>query len=83
MSGGALASRRGAQPNMMASPPTDFTTQASLQLLVWFNDGVNGFAMLNPPQNLTPTQFDDLGEPHLFQLRFSRFLQNLCSKFHF
>jgi hypothetical protein len=27
--------------------------QQNLQLLIWFNDGVNGFSALNPPQRLT------------------------------
>ena len=32
-------------------------TQPNLQLRIWFNDGVNGFAALSPVQNLTPTPY--------------------------
>lgn len=32
-------------------------SQPGLQLRIWFNDGVNGFAALNPAQNLTPTPY--------------------------
>ncbi len=31
--------------------------QSGLQLLIWFNDGVNGFATLTPAQTLTPTPY--------------------------
>ncbi|HTV39900.1 MAG TPA: tail fiber domain-containing protein [Candidatus Sulfotelmatobacter sp.] len=40
--------------NMTAIPASIFNTQTNLQLMIWFNDGVNGFALLNPPQSLTP-----------------------------
>lgn len=30
---------------------------SNLQLQIWFSDGVNGFAALNPPQSLTTTPF--------------------------
>ncbi|MGA2246084.1 MAG: FG-GAP-like repeat-containing protein [Verrucomicrobiota bacterium] len=43
--------------NMTAIPLAVFTAQPGLQLLIWFNDGVNGFAALNPPQDLTPTPY--------------------------
>jgi hypothetical protein len=32
-------------------------TQPNLQLQIWFNDGMNGFAALSPVQNLTPTPY--------------------------
>ncbi|MDE3066311.1 MAG: tail fiber domain-containing protein [Verrucomicrobiota bacterium] len=48
--------------NMRAIPVSVFTTQPHLQLLIWFNDGVNGFAALNPPQNLTPAPYAILAE---------------------
>jgi len=32
-------------------------TQPNLQVRIWFNDGVSGFAALNPVQNLTPTPY--------------------------
>ena len=41
----------------MASLDASVFTQPKLQLRVWFNDGVNGFAALNPPQDLTPTPY--------------------------
>jgi hypothetical protein len=31
--------------------------QPNLQLRIWFNDGVNGWAALNPVQNLTPAPY--------------------------
>jgi trimeric autotransporter adhesin len=43
--------------NMTAIPVSVFTEAASLQLLIWFNDGVNGFAALSPVQNLTPAPY--------------------------
>jgi hypothetical protein len=43
--------------NMTAIPMVVFTAQPGLQLLIWFNDGLNGFAALNPPQDLTPTPY--------------------------
>ena len=43
-------------PNMSAIN-ADLFNQANLQLLVWFNDGVNGFAALSPAQNLTPVPY--------------------------
>jgi hypothetical protein len=42
--------------NMTAIDASLFT-QPDLQLRIWFNDGVNGFAALNPLQNLTPTPY--------------------------
>jgi trimeric autotransporter adhesin len=43
--------------NMMAIPASVFTEQSNLQLRIWFNDGVNGFAALSPVQNLTPMPY--------------------------
>jgi formylglycine-generating enzyme len=43
--------------NMTAIPLSVFTTQTSLQLQIWFSDGVNGFAALSPAQSLTPTPY--------------------------
>ncbi len=45
-----------ALPNMAALPAFVFA-QLNLQLRIWFNDGVNGFGALNPPQNLTPSPY--------------------------
>jgi hypothetical protein len=42
--------------NMMAINASLFS-QPNLQLRIWFNDGVNGFAALSPLQNLTPTPY--------------------------
>ena len=42
--------------NMAAIDMAVFS-QRKLQLRIWFNDGVNGFAALNPPQELTPTPY--------------------------
>ena len=42
--------------NMTAMNASIFT-QPDLQLRIWFNDGVNGFAALNPPQRLTPAPY--------------------------
>ena len=42
--------------NMTAVPAALFT-QPNLQLQIWFNDGVNGFAALNPVQNLTAAPY--------------------------
>jgi len=44
------------QPNMTAIAASLFT-QPNLQLRIWFNDGVSGFAALNPAQNLTPAPY--------------------------
>jgi hypothetical protein len=44
------------QPNMGAIPASLFF-ETNLQLRIWFNDGVNGFAPLNPPQNLTAAPY--------------------------
>jgi len=44
------------QPGMAAIPSSLFT-QPDLQLRIWFNNGVSGFAVLNPPQNLTPAPY--------------------------
>jgi hypothetical protein len=43
--------------NMTAIPATIFAAQPSLQLRIWFNDGVNGFAALSPVQSLTPAPY--------------------------
>lgn len=43
-------------PNM-AAINVDLFSQPGLQLLIWFNDGVNGFAALNPAQNLTTVPY--------------------------
>jgi formylglycine-generating enzyme required for sulfatase activity len=42
--------------NMTAVSASLFT-QPNLQLRIWFNDGVNGFAALSPVQNLTPAPY--------------------------
>jgi hypothetical protein len=42
--------------NMTALPPEVFA-QPDLQLRLWFNDGVNGFAALDPAQPLTATPY--------------------------
>lgn len=41
----------------MASLPASVFLQPKLQLRIWFSDGVNPFAALNPPQELTPTPY--------------------------
>ena len=46
-----------ALPNMTAIPASIFSMEPNLQLIIWFSDGVNGFAMLNPPQLLTPVPY--------------------------
>jgi hypothetical protein len=43
-------------PNMLSIGAALFN-QPNLQLRIWFNDGVNGFAALSPVQNLTPTPY--------------------------
>jgi hypothetical protein len=43
-------------PNMAAISAALFN-QPNLQLLIWFNDGVKGFAALSPAQNLTPAPY--------------------------
>lgn len=43
-------------PNMNTLDAALFQ-QAKLQLRIWFNDGVNGFAALDPAQPLTPTPY--------------------------
>jgi hypothetical protein len=48
--------------NMTAIPAAIFSTKTNLQLLIWFNDGVNGFAALNPAQNLTPAPYSIFAE---------------------
>ncbi|HPY31103.1 MAG TPA: tail fiber domain-containing protein [Verrucomicrobiota bacterium] len=45
-----------ALPNMGALNAALFA-QPDLQLRIWFNDGANGFAVLEPAQNLTPTPY--------------------------
>lgn len=41
----------------MTALPTSLFVQPNLQLRIWFNDGVNGFAVLSPLQNLTPAPY--------------------------
>jgi hypothetical protein len=41
----------------MTSINTSLFTQPNLQLRIWFNDGVNGWAALSPVQNLTPAPY--------------------------
>jgi hypothetical protein len=41
----------------MAYLDASLFTQPGLQLRIWFNDGVNGFAALSPVQNLTPAPY--------------------------
>jgi formylglycine-generating enzyme required for sulfatase activity len=41
----------------MTAIDTSVFTQPNLQLRIWFNDGVNGFAVLSPVQNLTPAPY--------------------------
>ena len=41
----------------MTAIPAPFFGQPNLQLRIWFNDGVNGFAALSPLQNLTPAPY--------------------------
>jgi len=41
----------------MASLDASIFLQPKLQLRIWFSDGVNPFAALNPPQDLTPTPY--------------------------
>jgi trimeric autotransporter adhesin len=41
----------------MAAIDSSLFMQPNLQLRIWFNDGVNGFAALNPVQNLTPAPY--------------------------
>ncbi|HEY3913862.1 MAG TPA: tail fiber domain-containing protein [Verrucomicrobiae bacterium] len=43
--------------NMTAIPAAIFTSQSNLQLLIWFNDGVNGFADLMPAQSVTSAPY--------------------------
>lgn len=42
--------------NMTAIPVSTFAIP-NLQLLIWFNDGASGFAVLAPGQNLTPAPY--------------------------
>lgn len=42
--------------NMVGMENTLFT-RFGLQLRIWFNDGLNGFAALDPAQSLTPTPY--------------------------
>ncbi|HUA65817.1 MAG TPA: tail fiber domain-containing protein [Alphaproteobacteria bacterium] len=51
-----------ALPNMTAIPASIFNTEPNLQLIIWFNDGTSGFAMLNPPQSLTPVPYAAFAE---------------------
>jgi hypothetical protein len=41
----------------MAPINASLFTQSNLQLQIWFNDGVNGWAALSPVQNLTPAPY--------------------------
>lgn len=41
----------------MSAMNASLFTQPDLQLLVWFNDGINGFAALAPPVNVTPVPY--------------------------
>ena len=41
----------------MAAINAGLFMQPNLQLRIWFSDGVNGFAALDPAQNLTPTPY--------------------------
>ncbi|HEY1719132.1 MAG TPA: hypothetical protein VGH42_12670 [Verrucomicrobiae bacterium] len=41
----------------MTAIDTSLFAQPDLKLRIWFNDGVNGFAALDPPQNLTPAPY--------------------------
>jgi len=41
----------------MAGILASLFTQPNLQLRIWFSDGVTGFALLSPVQNLTPTPY--------------------------
>jgi hypothetical protein len=43
--------------NMTGIPQNLFAQQTGLQLQIWFSDGINGFAMLSPLQNLTPVPY--------------------------
>jgi hypothetical protein len=41
----------------MAAMDASLFTRPNLQLRLWFNDGTNGFAVLDPAQSLTPTPY--------------------------
>jgi len=41
----------------MAAMSAALFAQPNLQLRIWFNDGVSGFAVLNPVQDLTPSPY--------------------------
>ncbi|MGH7979160.1 MAG: hypothetical protein ACREE6_07270, partial [Limisphaerales bacterium] len=41
----------------MAAIESSLFAQPNLRLRIWFNDGANGFAALDPAQNLTPTPY--------------------------
>lgn len=41
----------------MAAIDASLFSQPDLQLRIWFNDGANGFAALDPAQNLTPAPY--------------------------
>jgi hypothetical protein len=41
----------------MAAMDASLFTRPNLQLRLWFNDGANGFAALDPAQSLTPTPY--------------------------
>jgi Chaperone of endosialidase len=45
------------QPNMTDISAALFSQEPNLRLRIWFSDGVNGFAAISPPQNLTPAPY--------------------------
>jgi hypothetical protein len=45
--------------NMTAIPEGVLSGATNLQLMIWFNDGASGFAMLSPVQSLTATPYAD------------------------
>ena len=58
VNGGLFSARLGdvLLPNMQVLPPGLFR-QPDLHLRIWFNDGVNGFAVLEPSQPLTAAPY--------------------------
>jgi len=48
-------------PNMAMLDASIFL-QPNLQLRIWFNDGINGFAALDPAQNLSPIPYARLAQ---------------------
>ena len=49
-------------PNMTGIPAALFAEQSDLQLQIWFSDGINGFGMLSPLQNVTPVPYASFAE---------------------